>query len=137
MRVVLDTNVVLSGVFFGGVPGEILAAWSRGQFDVVVSATILAEYDRAGTALSQDRPRMQAVWRPVMDWIGRHADLVDADVTVEPVSADRDDDVFLACALAGGAAVIVSGDRHLLAVSGWRGISVLSPRRFLDEVLGA
>ena len=137
MRVVLDTNVVLSGVFFGGVPGEILAAWSRGQFDVVVSATILAEYGRAGTALSQDRPRMQAVWRPVMDYIGRHADLVDADVTVEPVSADRDDDVFLACALAGGAAVIVSGDRHLLAVSGWRGISVLSPRRFLDEVLGA
>ncbi len=56
---------------------------------------------------------------------------------VAPVSADRDDDVFLACALAGGAAVIVSGDRHLLAVSGWRGISVLSPRRFLDEVLGA
>jgi len=44
VRVVLDTNVVLSGVFFGGVPGEILAAWSRGRLDVVVSAPILAEY---------------------------------------------------------------------------------------------
>ena len=137
MRVVLDTSVVLSGVFFGGVPGEILAAWSRGRFDVVVSATILDEYDRAGTALSQGKPRMQAVWRPLMDWITRHTDLVVADVTVEPVSADRDDDVFLACALAGGAGIIVLGDRHLLAVSGWRGISVLSPRRFLDEILKA
>ena len=42
MRVVLDTNVVLSGVVFGGVPGEVLAAWSRGRFEVVVSAAILA-----------------------------------------------------------------------------------------------
>ena len=133
----LDTNVVLSGVFFGGVPGEILEAWSRGRLDVVVSAAILAEYDRAGTALSQGKPRLQAVWRPVMDWIARHADLVDAGVTVEPVSGDRDDDVFLACALVGGAGVIVSGDRHLLAVSGWRGIAVLTPRRFLDDILGA
>ena len=44
----LDTNVVLSGDFFGGVPGEILEAWSRGRFEVVVSAPILAEYRRAG-----------------------------------------------------------------------------------------
>jgi uncharacterized protein len=72
-----------------------------------------------------------------MAWIARHADLVETDVTLEPVSADRDDDVFLACALAGGAGFIVSGDRHLKEVSGWRGISVLSPRRFLDEVLGS
>jgi predicted nucleic acid-binding protein len=52
VRVVLDSNVVLSGVFFGGVPGEILAAWSRGRFDVVVSAAILAEYRRAGEVLA-------------------------------------------------------------------------------------
>ena len=137
MRVVLDTNVVLSGVFFGGVPGEVLAAWSRGRFDVVVSASILAEYRRAGEVLASGKPRLEAVWRPVMAWIARHADLVVADVTIEPVSADRDDDVFLASALAGGAGVIVSGDRHLQDVSGWRGISVLSPRRFLDEVLAS
>ncbi len=71
-----------------------------------------------------------------MAWIALHADLLVADVTIEPVRADRDDDVFLACALAGEADVIVSGDRHLQDVSGWRGISVLSPRRFVDEVLG-
>ena len=137
MRVVLDSNVVSSGVFFGGVPGEILAAWSRGRFDVVVSAAILAEYRRAGEALASGKPRLMAVWRPVMAWIPRHADLVAVDVPIEPVSADRADDVFLACALAGGAGFIVSGDRHLKDVSGSRGISVLSPRRFLDEALGS
>ena len=72
-----------------------------------------------------------------MDWIARHADLVEADVTSEPVSADRDDDVFLACAFAGGAGVIVSGDRHLGDASGWRGIAVLTARRFIDEVLAS
>ena len=91
----------------------------------MVSAPILAEYRRAGEALASGRPRLEAVWRPVMAWIARHAELVVAEATSEPVSADRDDDVFLACAFAGGAEVIVSGDRHLRGVSGWRGISVL------------
>jgi hypothetical protein len=82
VRVVLDSNVVSSGVFFGGVPGEILAAWSRGRFDVVVSVAILAEYRRAGEALASGKPRLVEVWRPVMAWIARHADLVVADVTL-------------------------------------------------------
>jgi len=59
-----------------------------------------------------------------MAWIARHAELAVADATSEPVSADRDDDVFLACAFSGGADVIVSGDRHPRDVSG-RGGTVL------------
>ena len=47
-----------------------------------------------------------------MDWIAPHAELVVADVTSESVFADRDDEVFLACALAGGAGVIVSEVVH-------------------------
>ena len=135
MRVVLDTNVVLSGVFFGGVPGEILAAWSRGRFDVIVSAQVLDEYERSGAALAHGKPRLQEAWAPVMRWIVGHALIIDAEPLVESVSADPDDDAFLACAVAGGAAVVVSGDRHLKAVSGWRGIAVLTPRRFYDDVV--
>lgn len=135
MRVALDTNVILSGVFFGGVPGEILAAWSRGRFDVVVSRHILDEYARSGAALAEGKPRLHAAWAPVMGWITRHAVIVEAEPLEEGVSADRDDDAFLACAFAGGASVVVSGDRHLKAVSGWRGIAVMTPRRFYDEVV--
>ena len=76
---------------------------------------------------------MLDAWAPVMRWIAEHALVVDAEPLVEGVAADPDDDVFLACALAGGARAIVSGDRHLKAVSGWRGILVLSPRRFMDD----
>jgi predicted nucleic acid-binding protein len=47
----------------------------------------------------------------------------------------KDDETFLGCALAGGAATIVSGDKHLVGVSGDRGIEVLRPRAFVDRYL--
>jgi len=50
VRVVLDTNVVVSGVFFGGVPGRILSAWTAGQITMVMSPAILEEYRRVGCA---------------------------------------------------------------------------------------
>ena len=135
MRVVLDTNVILSGVFFGGVPGGILSAWNRGRFDVIVSSQVLDEYERSGAALADGKPRLQQAWAPVMRWIVENVLIVEAGELGEGVSADPDDDAFLACAVAGGARVIVSGDRHLKAVSGWRGILVLTPRRFHDDFL--
>ncbi len=48
MRAVLDTNVVLSGFFFGGLPGQILDAWRDARFTLVLSAAILGEYREAG-----------------------------------------------------------------------------------------
>ena len=90
MRVVLDTNVVVSGLLFGAVPGRILTAWTAGEFTLVVSPPVLAR-----------------------------------------VSADPDDDKFLAVAVAGAAGYVVSGDKHLLAVGGWHGIRVLKPRALL------
>jgi len=53
----------------------------------------------------------------------------------EPVCVDPDDDKFLACALASKSKMIVSGDKHLLDVSGFREIQMLKPRKFLDEFL--
>ena len=51
MRVVLDTNVLISGVFFGGVPGRILDAWRDARIQLVLSAQILDEYQRVGQEL--------------------------------------------------------------------------------------
>ena len=51
MRVVLDTNVFVSGVFFGGIPGRILEAWRDARIQLVLSAEILDEYQRVGQTL--------------------------------------------------------------------------------------
>lgn len=133
----LDTNVVVSAVFFGGTPGRVLAAWSAGRFVLILSPAILDEYRRVGHELGLRHPDVNAAFEPVLALIAMNAIIVDAPAIVAPVSADPDDDKFLAAAAAAQASVIVSGDRDLLEVSGWRGIEVLSPRQFLDQHLGA
>ena len=64
-----------------------------------------------------------------------NAMIVDAAPLTEPVSRDPADDMFLAAAFAAQAPLIVSGDKDLLRVTGWRGIAVLSPRQFVEQHL--
>lgn len=132
-RVVLDTNVVLSGIFFGGVPGRILDAWQAGHLTLVLSPAILAEYHRAGAALAVRYPSTQTALDPILALLAQAATIVNAPELPAAVSADSDDDKFLACALASRTPVIVSGDKHLLQVSGWCDIKVLKPRQMIDR----
>jgi uncharacterized protein len=134
LKVVLDTNVVLSGFFFGGVPGRILEAWHAERFTIVVSPSILREYREAGALL--EARYGGSLFEAFAAILAVNSEIVDApDHLGEGVSVDPDDDKFLVCALAAGAQVVVSGDKDLLAVSGWRGVEVLKPRAFVDEFL--
>lgn len=133
MRVVLDTNVLVSGVFFGGVPGRILEAWRDGELTVVLSPSILEEYDRVGAVLAAQYPGVDL--KPVLGLLAVHGDVVHPAALREQVCSDPDDDKFLACALAGRADVVVSGDRALRHVSGWEGVDVMTPRAFADRYL--
>ena len=133
MKVVLDTNVFVSGVFFGGVPGRILEAWRDGKLQVVVSREIIEEYVRVGDELMAHFPGVDL--RPALELVAASATLVAAPPLPEPASRDPDDDKFLACAVAAGADVLVSGDRDLLAVSPYGRVSVLRPRDFVNDFL--
>lgn len=131
--VILDTNVFLSGVFFGGVPGRILDAWQAGHLALILSPAILTEYHRAGAELAIRYPQTAVLLDPLLALVAQSATMVNAPELSEPVSADTDDDKFLACAIASRARVIVSGDKHLLRVSGWNRIEVLTPRQVIDR----
>jgi putative PIN family toxin of toxin-antitoxin system len=133
VRVVLDTNVFISGVFFAGPPAEILAAWGERRLEVVLSPEILEEYHRVGERLSKRFPGVHI--DPLLDFAVAHARVCLAPRVPQPVCDDPADDKFLACALASRTRVIVSGDRHLLQVSGYSGIRILRPRRFVDACL--
>jgi len=134
VKIVLDTNVVVSGLFFGGFPGKILSAWHNQQLTLVLSASILAEYREVGAELSAQYGELD--FEAFAALLVVHAEVVDAPAALaEGVCSDPDDDKFLACAAAAGARVIVSGDRDLLEVSGWRGIEVLKPRAFVERFL--
>jgi putative PIN family toxin of toxin-antitoxin system len=134
---VLDTNVLVSGVFFGGVPGRILSAWAAGEFELVLSPPILDEYQRVGEELGRRYHGLAEHLAGILALVTTHALLVSAPALPSAVSADPDDDMFFAAALASGTQLIVSGDRHLLAVSGWQGIDVMTPRAFANEHLRA
>lgn len=56
MRCVLDTNVLMSGIFFGGIPGRVLEAWTLGRIELILSPEILAEYRTVGAELSRRYP---------------------------------------------------------------------------------
>ena len=133
MRAVVDTNVLISGVFFGGWPYRVLEAWRNGRVEMVVSESILQEYWVVARRLSREFPGVDA--GPFLELLSARAKLVEAADLPAPVCADRADDKFLACALAGGARVIVSGDRGLQRASGYRGIEVLGPRQFVQEYI--
>jgi len=133
MRVVLDTNVFISGLFFSGPPFQILEGWKNGKFEIVVSAEILDEYRRVGVELSEKYPIVDLT--PFFELLISHASVVHAPPLDERVCSDPGDDKFVACALAGRSKYICSGDKALLKISGYKGISVVTPRVFVDRFL--
>jgi len=133
MKVVLDTNVLVSGILFMGPPHRILLAWSEGRCELVFTSDIHEEYRRVAAELQQQFRRVDLA--AALDLVLVNAQAFPYAVLEGQVCADPDDDKFLACALASGARIIVSGDKHLVDVSGYRGIEVLRPRAFVDRYL--
>ena len=129
MKVVVDTNVVISGVFFGGMPSRVLEAWRDGKFDLVVSREVLEEYRRVGEPLETQFTAVTLA--PFLALLVMNAEIVEAPGLSDQVSRDRDDDKFIACALAANCQTIISGDKDLLE----EGLKVVAPREFLESVL--
>ena len=134
MKVVLDTNVFVSGIFFSGPPYQILQAWRDDRIQLVVSPDILEEYSRVGEILAEDHPAIN--FGPILEFVIQTAVVYSVASLPERVCKDPDDDKFLACALAGRSKVIVSGDKHLLNVSGYQKIEILKPRDYVNMYLG-
>jgi len=133
MRVVLDTNVLISAIFFSGPPSRILSAWIADRFDLVVSTEILEEYREVAGRIGKRFSGVEL--GPVLDRIALHALLVVPVQIADDACADRDDVKFLECALGCGADCVVSGDRALLRSSGYEGIEVVTPREFVQQLL--
>jgi len=131
MKIVIDTNVFISGIFFSGPPSQILEAWRDDKVQVIISPQIMDEYRRVAEIISKERPIIELI--KIIDFLIHKSEFIDAPVLSESVCEDSDDDKFLACALASGCKLIVSGDKHLLNVTGYREIEVLKPKAFLDK----
>jgi putative PIN family toxin of toxin-antitoxin system len=134
MRIVLDTNVLISGIFFTGPPSRILEAWVDGRFELIASVDVLAEYRRVCERLQGQFPSADV--HRILDLVIRESRIVGPATVPPSACSDPDDLKFLACALAGRAGCVVTGDRALLKSSGFRGIEVVTPREFLRRYMG-
>lgn len=133
MRVILDTNVFVSGIFWKGPPRQILQSWRDGEITIVASTEILSEYERVTKTLAIQFPG--ADLSVFMRLLTLKAEMCVAKPLLAPVSKDPEDDKFLACGVAAKVCCIVSGDKDLLEVSGFAGIEVLKPRKFVELYL--
>jgi putative PIN family toxin of toxin-antitoxin system len=130
MKVILDTNVFISAIFFSGPPSRILSAWLDDEFDLVVSTGILEEYRKVAGRIGARFPEVEVGL--VLDRIALHALLVVPAKLPDDACTDWEDIKFLECALGSRADCVVSGDRALLRCSGYEGVEVMTPRQFVQ-----
>ena len=133
MKIILDTNVLISGIFFKGPPNQILKAWQEGKIQLVISEEILTEYKRVVEDLSQKYPAIEI--NQILELITIYSEVIDTKDFKVSVCEDPDDNKFLSCALSSKSNIIVSGDKHLLEISGFQGLIIIKPRDFIDNYL--
>ena len=130
MRVLLDTNVLISAILFGGVPRQLLEAVLAGDLDLITSQPLLVELETVLTRKFEFPSSMTASIRAELEALG---ELVEP-VKIKRVTRTAADDVVLATAVAGGAEVLVTGDKELLGMESYEGIPIQSARDLVDRL---
>ena len=135
MWAVLDPNVLISALLSpNGRAADVVRAWRRGEFDLIVSPLLVEELERALTYPKLRRRIPEEDAHDFVRWLLESATLAsDPDEEPPAHSSDPGDDYLIALA-ASRRALLVSGDSHLLDLSGE--IPVESPARFLKRLAG-
>lgn len=128
LQAVIDTNVWISGLIFGGNPEKIIRKFIDGEIIVVTSEELLSELRRK---ISQRFPLFKPHLALLEASIREDAILVRLGDVQVTASRDADDNKVLETAVAGGAGYIISGDKDLLVLSTYQGVKILKPADFL------
>jgi putative PIN family toxin of toxin-antitoxin system len=132
-RVVLDTNVLISGLLWRGKAYQCVLLARVGIVQAIYCpqmTAVLSDVLRLKFQFSENRVRA------VVHDLQRFAERVEIGGRLAVVTADPDDDKFIECAVVGGAEVIVSDDRHLLGLGEYEGIPIMSSADFVEWIAG-
>lgn len=137
MKVVIDTNVIISGLISpSGSPAQIIDLWVANKITVCLSTEIVEEY--IAVLL---RPKFNRLGSPKERYeiISEMVELdntiiVNPDFRFNAIDEDPDDNMFLECAVEAKARIIISGDDHLLSLAEFQGIQIIQPTDFLDRI---
>jgi len=129
MKIVSDTNMLISGIFWDGNESEIIKRCIVGELTNFVSPDTLIElervlsYNKFGLTPDEIEDQMKNVLS--------YSSVVNPKIHVSVVERDTSDNIFLECALTAGADFIISGDVHLLEIQEYGGIKILNASTFL------
>lgn len=138
LRIVIDTNMFVSSLLTRQCDAaQVLKAWRKRQFLLLASSAIIAEIQA-----TLSRPSIRKKYAIQDEEIEQLVALLEQDALVVPGQADvigsipddPKDEMFLSCALDGEADYIISGDKHLLNLEEFRGISILTIKQFLGHL---
>jgi putative PIN family toxin of toxin-antitoxin system len=129
MRVVLDTNVLISALMFGGNPREVLQRAIRGELRLCLSEEILSEL---GAVLQRPKFGFSVTTvNQILSELAAIAELVVPSKEISQIKDDPADNRVLECAVEAGAEYVISGDNHLLDLGEYSSIRILNPHQFL------
>ena len=129
MRIVLDTNVLLSGIFWSGTPYKILEYWIHDKYQILTTQPILEEY--SNTLIRVSEGKKDSLVNAWMLFIVENGIVVKVRKKFK-LSVDPDDDKFIDCAVSGSADFIVTGDAHLLDLKSVLNVKIIKPNSFSE-----
>ena len=131
MKVILDTNVLASGIFWGGVPLKVIDLWHTQKIEVLASEDILNEYLSSIFRIAEklDRPDLYNEWSLVIPSKVKWVTIIKSF----HICRDSKDNKFIDCAISGKANYIVTGDNDLLILEKVMRGSIVNPRMFLRK----
>lgn len=131
-RVVLDTNVIISSLFWSGPPRDVYNLIQENKIIMLLSEDMEREFIRV---LGYPKFGLSAKEiLPLVIHLRNNVELIRPTASLSVITADPTDNIFLECAVDGSADYIISGDKHLLDLGLYQGIHILRPKDFLDRL---
>jgi putative PIN family toxin of toxin-antitoxin system len=135
-RITLDTNIIISALFWNGFPNAILRKCINGEVELILSEEILKEVEEV---LRKEKKFMMAE-KAILELkkeLLKISNIVTPKEKLYIVKEDLNDNKILECGIAGKVDFIVSGDKHLLKIKNFKGIKIVTAREILEILEGA
>lgn len=129
-KVVLDTNVLVSGVVWGGLPFSVIESALTGAVQLVTSAEIVEEYNRVLRKLLHLNSTVAEKW---ITEISKIIEIIEPKVSIHDCR-DPDDNKFLECAVSAEVYCIISGDKDLLSLRPYEPVRILTVKEFIGQI---
>jgi len=133
MKVVLDTNVLVSGTFWKGDSDRIVNHIDDGEIELVLSEEIIEEYNNViyRDEIMNKIERKGLILNESVLKIIKNSKIVEPQQKLDIVKEDPDDNIILECAIEGNVDYIITNDNHLLKLKEFKEIKIIKPEEFL------